>query len=170
MRHYQNYLPHKTFFNTDILSDHKTVLWLQFRSYKLSIASHRSTHKVRQHLLTYQKISKFQNLIFNSPSSFIFFNETYKMIKKQILWIVVSIISLKIRSKFVLKNSVLWKKACFSVSNMNKEVLQRFRFQSFTLKIPRARRSFSKVALRSTNKVALTSAVTKVHKGLVTYL
>ena len=36
--------------------------------------------------------------------------------------------------------------------------------------IPRARPNFSKVALRSTNKVAPTSAVTKVHKGLVTYV
>ena len=110
-------------------------------------------------MLTYWKISKYQNLILSTPSNFIFSNETYKMVKKQILWIVVRIISLKIRSKFVLKNSVLWKKACFSVSNMNKEVLQRFRFQSFTLKIPRARRSFSKVALTSTSKAARTITI-----------
>ena len=34
--------------------------------------------------------------------------------------------------------------------------------------IPRARPSFSKVALRSTNKVAPTSAIMKVHKVLLT--
>ena len=49
----------------------------------------------QQYLLTNQKISKFQNLILNNPSSFIFSAEAYKMVKKQILWIVVNMISAK---------------------------------------------------------------------------